>query len=241
MPTYRGITVALLSQYDALTIPELPIPPLPRSRHSVDPVTLQPYFESLREHIVEMQVPIYPGSQLWIEYSCEPPKSISQAAKPTPHGSAPSPSSPGTKNSRADQGDDSKQEKETKFYFFKLLLNGACIVRWGAYANESGKVMYGIFSSSETDPWGRRALEKGGFFFKQNAELKRLRDTGLDIQVFRSFARQRKMTYTCQRVKDVFARIDAGTNGAVEYACFFPFCFCAAFCASLLATEERAC
>ena len=73
MPSYRSITVSLVSQYDVLTIPEYP----PASdRASPDPFVSKPGDIRLIDQensLVTVYVPVYPSSQFWIVYSISPP------------------------------------------------------------------------------------------------------------------------------------------------------------------------
>ncbi|KAI9817643.1 MAG: hypothetical protein M1832_004647 [Thelocarpon impressellum] len=59
MPTYRSITLSLVSQYDILTIPEFPPPP------SALPAALT--------SLVQTYIPTYPSSQFWLTYSIAGP------------------------------------------------------------------------------------------------------------------------------------------------------------------------
>ena len=68
MPTYRSITLSLVSQYDILTIPEY----APPSRPS-DPFSDTPSLVSHAEALVSVYIPTYPGSQFWLAYSISPP------------------------------------------------------------------------------------------------------------------------------------------------------------------------
>ena len=73
MPSYRSITVSLVSQYDILTIPEYPPP---SDRGSPDPFlstadTLR--LVNSENSVVTVYVPVYPASQFWISYSISPP------------------------------------------------------------------------------------------------------------------------------------------------------------------------
>ncbi|KAK4548595.1 hypothetical protein LTR36_009505 [Oleoguttula mirabilis] len=59
MPTCRGISLALQSQYDALTIPETLLPSAGNSKSAPS--------------LAETGIPTYPSSQFWLSYSCQPP------------------------------------------------------------------------------------------------------------------------------------------------------------------------
>ena len=71
MPSYRSITMSLISQYDICALSEY-APPRPSSD---DPfVTYQgPKFIDVTKSIVSVYVPRYPGSQFWLRYSIQPP------------------------------------------------------------------------------------------------------------------------------------------------------------------------
>lgn len=56
MPSHRGVSVALNSQYDALTIPET------AGTES-----------SSSAHVTEVSIPTYPSSQFWLSYTCQSP------------------------------------------------------------------------------------------------------------------------------------------------------------------------
>lgn len=68
MPTYRSITISLVSQFDILTIPEYAPPATPTDPFSNAPTLVDP------DHsLVSIYIPIYPSSQFWISYSIAPP------------------------------------------------------------------------------------------------------------------------------------------------------------------------
>ncbi|RMY60960.1 hypothetical protein D0863_11438 [Hortaea werneckii] len=95
MPTYRGITIALQSQYDALTIPEaalpsaMPVPEddlvdsaggeVPTDRFLVEEsctdsrVIGTTYYLDPTTRTAEVSIPIYASSQFWIVYACPRP------------------------------------------------------------------------------------------------------------------------------------------------------------------------
>ena len=68
MPTYRSITVTLISQFDVLTLPEFAPP-----THSTDPFSPTPTLIDTRQSLVSVYVPTYPNSQFWIAYSVAAP------------------------------------------------------------------------------------------------------------------------------------------------------------------------
>ena len=68
MPTYRSITISLVSQFDIMSIPEYAPPTAPKHSTSNAPVLINP------EHsLVSVYIPTYPSSQFWISYSISPP------------------------------------------------------------------------------------------------------------------------------------------------------------------------
>ena len=68
MPTYRSITISLISQFDILTIPEFAPPTTPTDPFSNAPTLINP------DHsLVSVYVPTYPSSQFWLSYSISPP------------------------------------------------------------------------------------------------------------------------------------------------------------------------
>ena len=103
MPTYRTLTLSLVSQFDILTIPEYAppsIPPDPFTDVSTVPTLVNP-----STFTVSVYIPTYPGSQFWLSYSIAPP---------WPHGMV---------------------------YYFKLFVNGECLVNWGCGEEEGHKGM----------------------------------------------------------------------------------------------------
>ena len=68
MPTYRSITISLISQFDILTIPEYAPPATP-----TDPFSNAPTLVNADHSLVSVYIPTYPSSQFWISYSISPP------------------------------------------------------------------------------------------------------------------------------------------------------------------------
>lgn len=68
MPTYRSITISLVSQFDILTIPEYAPPST-----STDPFSETPTLVDPGQSLVSVYVPTYPSSQFWLSYSISPP------------------------------------------------------------------------------------------------------------------------------------------------------------------------
>ena len=183
MPTYRGISITLQSQYDALTIPEFPPPliqltPSPgrsgAQHSSANPHKLSHVSsdEPASTGTAEVYVPIYAGSQFWISYTCPTPCPV------------------------------------VKYYFFKLFYQDQCLVSWGAGADVkwSGKVMYGIFDGG-TDFEGRQVLEKRAFSFaKPDKGVDQEAD--FEIRVFRSKNRKREPLKS-----EKYEGLEAGESG----------------------------
>jgi hypothetical protein len=67
MPTYRSITLSLVSQFDIMSIPEFP-PPKKRP----NPFEL-PTLKDDELSLISVFIPTYPCSQFWIAYSIAPP------------------------------------------------------------------------------------------------------------------------------------------------------------------------
>ncbi|KAL9117197.1 MAG: hypothetical protein Q9187_006267, partial [Circinaria calcarea] len=68
MPTYRSITLSLVSQFDVLTLPEFAPP-----THSNDPFSPTPTLVNTDQSLVSVYIPTYPNSQFWIAYSVTAP------------------------------------------------------------------------------------------------------------------------------------------------------------------------
>jgi hypothetical protein len=68
MPTYRSITLSLVSQFDILTIPEYAPPATPKDPFSNAPTLIDP-----KHSTVSVYIPTYPASQFWLSYSISPP------------------------------------------------------------------------------------------------------------------------------------------------------------------------
>ncbi|KAI7502663.1 hypothetical protein KC347_g8888 [Hortaea werneckii] len=192
MPTYRGITIALQSQYDALTIPEASLPsamPVPEDdlvdfaggEGSEDRFLIEDsctdsgmngttYYLDPASQTVDVSIPIYASSQFWIVYACPRPL-------------------PGIKH---------EEDVQVRYYFFKLLVRGQCIVSWGCGEQQGwqGKAMFGLFTTG-SDFERRRVVKKMGFFFppyfSEAYEGSEYADpAAFEVQVFRSWARRRE-------------------------------------------------
>jgi len=171
MPTYRGITVSLQSQYDALTIPEQPLPSASSRSEDLllDSVRNDERYFTVGEmegevatpstRLAEVSVPIYLCSRFWISYSC-----------PTP-----------------------LPDNDCRFYYFKLFISGKCIVSWGVGEGDNweGKTVCGLFDGG-TDFEGRSVIERRGFFFADKEDAVEGISGGFQIRVYRSKARRRE-------------------------------------------------
>jgi len=192
MPTHAGITISLQSQYDALTLPE----------HDVHITTVSPSLSALANHtpkhnehpdktfanhhhspaatpIVTASVPAYPHSQFWLSYACAPPPL-----------------------------DVDGEEEAFAFYFFKLFVNGACILSWGIGARDQwkGKTVFGLFDGGR-DFEGAKVVERRGLFF--GAEAAR---GGFEVWVHRAKARRRE-GMKLMGLADVFRSGEGGKGG----------------------------
>lgn len=140
MPEHRGIHIALVSQYDAMLIPE----------HYSPDESDDKAERGANTRAVETYISNYAASQFWIRYAC----------------------------------DMSSQEPETRFFYFKLYVNGTFSVAWGCGAQDEweGKT---LFVPKDV---GR---EKLGFFFPRNIEGTS-RTPAFEIRVYRAKARRRQ-------------------------------------------------
>ncbi|MCJ1307106.1 hypothetical protein MMC25_000752 [Agyrium rufum] len=165
MPTYRNISVSLVSQFDILTIPEyappsapnlLEVPSSPSKATSQSNVPLP----SLRgdDHVVSVYIPSYPSSQFWVTYRIDPPAA-------------------GTELSGIE-------------YYFKLFLNKTHLVSWGCGAQDGfkGKTMFGIFRAEGHGKAMRKIFCFGGErdLWAGRAELNDV----LEIRVYRAGGRK---------------------------------------------------
>ncbi|EME87389.1 uncharacterized protein MYCFIDRAFT_75249 [Pseudocercospora fijiensis CIRAD86] len=163
MPSYQGIRVSLQSQYDALVLPEYS-PPTSAASHQSSEQTAKAVADS--NHVAEVYVPMYAGSQFWILYSC-----------PRPDVTSPP-----------------KDKDTTRFYYFKLVINGKVVLSWGCGAENdfSGRVTFGLYES-EVAGFGGVTVEKRGFFFPAGKDVDRkgmLADS-FEIRVYRAKGRRR--------------------------------------------------
>ena len=68
MPTYRSISLKLISIFDLLVIGEYPPPSQPS-----DPFSTAPQLIDTTTATVSTYIPNYPGSQFWLAYAIAPP------------------------------------------------------------------------------------------------------------------------------------------------------------------------
>ncbi|KAI4195732.1 MAG: hypothetical protein LQ350_007013 [Teloschistes chrysophthalmus] len=153
MPTYRNITINLVSQFDILNIPEY----APPTTHS-DPFAEAPAL--VDKSLVSCYIPIYPLSRFWFAYSISaphPPKAL---------------------------------------YYFKLFINGACVVSWGCGEENDfkGKTMYALFDSGEL--WmGEPTVDAMGFGFTSETTHPNppngMLGHAMEVRVYRARGRRR--------------------------------------------------
>lgn len=170
MPTFRGISLSLVSQYDAKSLPEYPPPishasyvPNNRAAHNDSSLIGGKAAKFIPPHhpVVDVYVPSYPSSQFWISYEVAP--SASNTLPPT------------------------------RFFYFKLSLNGEDITSWAVGKQDSwkGKTMW-TFAEGMMDRRGRQRPERRGFFFKHpQTPSTRYEEGVLEVRVFRSRGRRR--------------------------------------------------
>ncbi|KAK1824819.1 hypothetical protein LTR12_000614 [Friedmanniomyces endolithicus] len=204
MPTTRGISFSLLSQYDARALPESPLPILDqvtgRLQVRVEAKDERPGLRRQDEdgnvdqdeqtHITAVIIPIYPNSQFWMSYRCpRPPPPLPLSTSDTETGS----------------------DRSFRFWYFKVFAAGrggkeVCLVSWGVGEREewSGKTVFALFEGSR-----KGGLEKRGFFFRAAGARARAGYGGgscvegvlvgeeegeamLEVRVYRSWARKRE-------------------------------------------------
>ncbi|KAL9576209.1 MAG: hypothetical protein Q9212_007291 [Teloschistes hypoglaucus] len=153
MPTYRNITINLVSQFDILNIPEY----APSTTQN-DPFAETPAL--VDKSLVSCYIPIYPLSRFWFAYSISaphPPKAL---------------------------------------YYFKLFINGVCVVSWGCGEENDfkGKTMYALFDSGEL--WmGEPTVDAMGFGFTSETTDSNppngMFDHAMEVRVYRARGRRR--------------------------------------------------
>lgn len=78
-------------------------------------------------------------------------------------------------------------EPEVRHHFFKLMVDGTCLLSWGCGKARSGRIGFGIFGGAGQDLNGQSLVEKRAFVFPPET------GTGsFEIQVFRAKARRRE-------------------------------------------------
>ena len=140
MPEHKGIHIALVSQYDAMLIPEYH--PLGESENNTER-------ESGTQKTVDTYISNYAASQFWIRYAC----------------------------------DISTREPETRFFYFKLYINGTFSVAWGCGAQDEWEGTT-LFVPKDV---GR---EKLGLFFPRDIDGTS-QEQVLEIRIYRAKARRR--------------------------------------------------
>ena len=83
---------------------------------------------------------------------------------------------------------------EVKYYYFKALIGGQCVLSWGVGEKDGwrGKVSFGIFDGG-TDFEGNSAVERRAFFFpRKHKGCGDVHGGMFDIRVYRSKARKRE-------------------------------------------------
>nr|POF15188.1 rrna-processing protein efg1 [Quercus suber] len=173
MPTHRGITIRLQSQFDARMIPERQ--PSREEQSSPD-----------AGNTIHTEIPCYPGSRFWIVYSCPPPVPAHLYSTNTAFEDHP------PRNDLNHEVDG----QQIKYYFFKLhvMSSSESIISWGVGAEQEwqGKVGHGFFSAGK-DFRGHEIVEKRGIFFpgrKERApaaeEYTKEHDGSFKLEVFRA-------------------------------------------------------
>lgn len=197
MPSFRGITLRLHSQFDILTLPEYtsslpaPLPPSPLSRHGKHPSDLEDspisdeglafdeekrnaFRRHERSHAGLANVPEDKIAHVYV-----PIYPLSQFwigyevnLPEMMEVLAEEEGNRGLAHRYDVEGQD-----EIKFVYFKLLVNGEQTVEWGIRARRDhdgggtgtckGKVMFALFQRKDRQT---KTLEKRGFFFRGGVE-----------------------------------------------------------------------
>lgn len=86
-------------------------------------------------------------------------------------------------------------DSETRFYYFKLVVDGRCLLSWGSGEAEGwcGKISFGYYATESCEEEGRESLEKRSFFFPLESAIdkEKLCEDDLEVRVFRAKARRR--------------------------------------------------
>jgi hypothetical protein len=142
MPEHNGIRIKLVSQYDAMFVPEYHS--LIDRDHETHPTT----------HRIDNYIPNYSSSHFWIRYAC----------------------------------DETMQEPEIRFFYFKLFIAGRFAVAWGCGAQDD---WCGEMFSLPSDTGSATTREKLGLFFPSSVEGDSEGPT-FEILVYRAKARRRQ-------------------------------------------------
>ncbi len=157
MPTYRTITISLVSQFDIMTIPEYAPPNVPN-----DPFSDAPVLVDTIKSLVSVYIPTYPSSQFWIYYSIAPPY------------------------------------PPKAVFYFKLFLNGSCVVSWGCGERDDykGRTMFAMSDSIQS--WmGQPNIERRAMCFVSPEEAANTVHASnsfedfMELKVYRSKGRKR--------------------------------------------------
>lgn len=183
MPEYRRITTSLVSQFDLLVIPEFP-PPAPTQ----NPVYTPPPLIDKELSPVDEELCLLDEKRSLVSVFI-PAYSGSQfwisysIAPPNP---------------------------PKALYYFKLFLNGACMVSWGCGEEDEfkGKTMFGLYES-EAKREGESGIQKRMLCFGD--EFEGSDDDILEIKVYRCRGRR-----PCSPVTESYGGIKVGNEGTVK-------------------------
>lgn len=178
MPTYRDIALSLQSQYDALTITEAPL----KSAQSTSITGAAIVRRRKSEYFLIDDAQTYGGKTA---FGTAPASKTANVMIPVYPSSqfwivyaCPAP----------------QDGSSVRFYYFKLVISGKCIVSWGVGALDGweGKTIFGLFNA-RSDFQGRKVVEKRGLFFPRVDKLdEEESDVGFEVRVYRSQARKRE-------------------------------------------------
>lgn len=177
MPTYRTITISLVSQFDIMTIPEYEPPKVPN-----DPFSEAPVLVDAAKSLVSVYIPTYPSSQFWIYYSIAPPY------------------------------------PPKALFYFKLFLNGSCVVSWGCGERDDykGRTMFAMSDSGQS--WkGQPVIERRAMCFESPEEAaspvhaSNSFEDVMELKVYRSKGRKR-----IQPILESLGLASGGSNKALQ-------------------------
>lgn len=177
MPTYRTITISLVSQFDIMTIPEYEPPKVPN-----DPFSEAPVLVDAAKSLVSVYIPTYPSSQFWIYYSIAPPY------------------------------------PPKALFYFKLFLNGSCVVSWGCGERDDykGRTMFAMSDSGQS--WmGQPVIERRAMCFVSPEEAaspvhaSNSFEDVMELKVYRSKGRKR-----IQPILESLGPASGGSNKALK-------------------------